>query len=194
MEDLVRKKCVLNSSAILPSHVRCINSDVSLSMKGSEKYDDSLLEKNMVLEESNDNSNEIVNSFSACTLVILKDETQQESKQDSNNAQDTRSNEVFANKELIVRIDDAAEVNHNGEHNDNECKDKMYVEFSYKMKQLERKGLVTLDPITINKEIGKQFDEALCATCVLCEMLKFYTDSIVYLRRPFYDFCYSTHR
>ena len=80
MEDAVRKKCALNSSTILLSYTRCVDNSILLAIA---------LEKKMAVKISNYNSNSIIDSNSACTLVIPEDKMQRESKEDSGNAQDT---------------------------------------------------------------------------------------------------------
>ena len=59
---------------------------------------------------------------------------------------------MSANKDSIVRKDDATKGNNNEKHANNRRKDKIYIEFSYEMKQLERKELVKSDPTVINKQ------------------------------------------
>ena len=62
MAGIVKKKCVLNSSTILPSHMSCVDSYATSAMKGKEKDKESQLEKNMIVEDSDLNSNDNIKS------------------------------------------------------------------------------------------------------------------------------------
>ena len=66
-------------------------------------------------------------------------------------------------------------------------------EFTYEMKMLEKKGVLKLDPKVMNINANKPYDEGQHVTCLMCQCFRPFTDGLINLRRPYYDYYYFKH-
>ena len=106
---------------------------------------------------------------------------------ETNESEITNDTASITNVTIDTRIEDA-------DHDANKKrKDKSRKEFSYEMKQLERQGLVKLNPKLLNKETGQLYDHDLHATCIICQRFRPYSDGIINLYRPYHDCYFFNH-
>ena len=123
-------------------------------------------------------------------IVLNEEPPLNDGNNDSNEInQPEDSNDKQSNdNEVIVTRNEGTNNN-----KDRKRQDKSRNEFSFEMKQLERKGLVQLDPKVVNKETGKLCEPGLCVICNVCKRFRPNSDGIINLRRPYYPYYYFNH-
>lgn len=215
MEILVRNKCSNKSNILFPSHISSRN---NVERLGKIVLSDTPTLREDITESNNKSSNESIDSNSVATLIIPEDElndaiectTQQETIQSEDIVINTNGNNKFKIINNIVRtntlyiIEDTTattsvvseEDNVNGNIDENSVKkrqDKSRKEFSYELKQLERKGEVYLSPKVINKATGSYYEHGMHITCLICKRFRTNTDANINLRRQYYDYYFYNH-
>jgi hypothetical protein len=198
MEELIRTKCTSNYDIIIPNHLLCRNIEFISTEELNEEINKDINDDNSV--NTLVIPDEEIEPFINRNLNDNRNESNDNTYQSTNIPQEdivavieTNQREVINESINTNEANDLPELNEVVIERNKRRKNKSRNEFSFEMKDLQRRGLVNLNPKIINKDTGKAFDKGLYVTCNPCKLFRAKNDGNIHLRRAFYDYYYFIH-
>jgi len=116
------------------------------------------------------------------------------SVQDGNESHDNADEERISNDtNESMNIGTPSNGANNGKTNKSRSKILGKTCFSRELMKLEKERIVILDPVVIDKSTGKPYDKGLHVKCMVCCNYRPYSDGIISLRRPHYEYYFWNH-